>query len=174
MQQLTLNQIIQDLAEYHRQTGNAVDLLLIGGLALQAYGYAERVTVDVGGELVGELDPLMTFLQQRQILADLGENISGWSIVAMPPGYRERASVWHEEAGLRLRLLEPVDFIIAKLRRVTDQDLDDASYVATQYRILPGAVQASAESGIRASPQDTALFLFKKTVQNFCQRLASL
>jgi len=100
LQQLTLNQIVQDLAEYHRQTGNAVDLLLIGGLALQAYGYAERVTVDVGGELVGELDPLMTFLQQRQILADLGENISGWSIVAMPPGYRERASVWHEEAGL--------------------------------------------------------------------------
>jgi len=128
----------------------------------------------VDGELVGELDPLMTFLQQRQILADLGENISGWSIVAMPPGYRERASVWHEEAGLRLRLLEPVDFIIAKLRRGTDQDLDDASYVATQYRILPGVVQASAESAIRASPQDTALFLFKKTVQNFCQRLASL
>ena len=174
LQPLTLKQIVRDLAEYHGQTGNAVDLLLIGGLALQAYGYAERVTVDVGGELVGELDPLMTFLQQRQILADLGENISGWSIVAMPPGYRERASVWHEEAGLRLRLLEPVDFIIAKLRRVTDQDLDDASYVATQYRILPGAVQASAESAIRASPQDTALYLFKKTVQNFCQRLAPL
>jgi hypothetical protein len=174
LQRLTLNQIVQDLAEYHRQTGNGVDLLFIGGLALQAYGFTECVTVGVDGELVGELDPLMTFLQQRQILADLGENISGWSIVAMPPGYRERESVWHEEAGLRLRLLEPVDFIIAKLRRGTDQDLNDASYVATQYRILPGAVQASAESAIRASPQDTALYLFKKTVQNFCQQLAPL
>lgn len=92
----------------------------------------------------------------------------------MPPGYRERTSVWHEESGMRLRLLEPVDFIIAKLRRGTDQDLDDASYVATRYGILPTAVQASAESAITGSPQDTALFLFKKTVQNFCQRLASL
>ncbi len=170
---LTLNQIVRDLADYQRQSGNAVDLLLIGGLALQAYGYAERVTVDIDGELIGALDPLMTFLQQRHIPADLGENISGWSIVAMPPGYRERSSVWHEEPGLRLRLLEPVDFIIAKLRRGTDQDLDDAEYVATQYQILPAVVQASAESAINASPQDTALFLFKKTVQNFCQRMTS-
>ena len=172
LQPVTLNQIVQALAEYHQQTGNAVDLLLIGGLALQAYGYSERVTVDVHGELVGELDPLVTFLQQRHIPADLGENISGRSIVAMPPGYRDRTSVWHEESGLRLRLLEPVDFIIARLRRGTDQGLDDASYVATQFRILPTAVQASVEAAIEASPQDTALFLFKKTVQNFCQRLA--
>jgi hypothetical protein len=69
LQPVTLNQIVQDLTEYLQQTGNAVDLLLIGGLALQAYGYSERVTVDVDGELVGELDPLMTFLQQRHIPA---------------------------------------------------------------------------------------------------------
>lgn len=173
MQPLTLKQIVRDLAEYHGQTGNAVDLLLIGGLALQAYGYSERVTVDVDGELIGELNPLITFLQQRQIPADLGENISGWSIVAMPPGYRDRTSVWHEESGLRLRLLEPVDFIIAKLRRGTDQDLDDAEYVATQYQVLPADVQSSAASAINASPQDTALFLFKKTVENFCLRMTS-
>jgi len=173
LQPLTLKQIVRDLAEYHGQTGNAVDLLLIGGLALQAYGYSERVTVDVDGELIGELNPLITFLQQRQIPADLGENISGWSIVAMPPGYRDRTSVWHEESGLRLRLLEPVDFIIAKLRRGTDQDLDDAEYVATQYQVLPADVQSSAASAINASPQDTALFLFKKTVENFCLRMTS-
>ena len=91
----------------------------------------------------------------------------------MPPGYRDRTSVWHEESGLRLRLLEPVDFIIAKLRRGTDQDLDDAEYVATQYQVLPADVQSSAASAINASPQDTALFLFKKTVENFCLRMTS-
>lgn len=89
----------------------------------------------------------------------------------MPPGYRERTSVWHEESGMRLRLLAPVDFIIAKLRWGTDQDLDDAEYVATRFNILPDAVQTSAEDGITASPQDTAIFLFKKTVQIFCERL---
>jgi len=92
------------------------------------------------------------------------ENISGRSIVAMPPGYRKRTSIWHEESRIRLRLLDPADFIIAKLRRGTDQDLDDAEYVATRFTILPDAVQASAETAIKASPQDTALFLFKKTV----------
>ena len=173
MQTLKLNQVVQDLSEYFRQTGKAVDLLLIGGLALQAYGYSERVTVDVGGEFIGELDPLLTYLQQRNIPADLGENISGWSIVAMPPGYRDRTSIWHEERGIRLRLLDPVDFIIAKLRRGIEQDLEDAKYVAIRYHILPTAIQASAETAIKASPQDTAIFLFKKTVQNFCQLLVS-
>lgn len=147
--------------------------MLIGGLALQAYGYSERVTIDVDGELIGELDPLMTFLQQRQIPADLGENISGWSIIAMPPDDRERTSIWHKESGMQVRLLDPVDFIIAKLRRGTDQDLDDAEYVAARFRILPQSVQDSAETAIKASPKDTALFLIQKTVQNFCQRITT-
>ncbi len=73
-----------------------------------------------------------------------------------------------------LRLLDPVDCIIAKLRRGTDQDLDDAEYVAVRYRVLPTAVETSGETAITASPQDTALFLFKKTVQVFCERLASM
>ena len=169
---LSLNQIVEELTDYYRQTGNAVDLLLVGGLALQAYGFAERVTVDVDGELVGDLDSLISFLQQRHIPADLGENISGWSIVAMPPGYRERASVWREESGIRLRLLDPGDFIIAKLRQGTDQDLDDAEYVANKYHKTSAMIQALAESALGASPKDTAIFLFKKTVENFCKRLA--
>ena len=78
MQQITLNEVIRDLAEYNRQTGNSVDLLIVGGLALQAYGFSDRITVDVGGEFVGELDPLITFFQQHRVPADLGENMSVW------------------------------------------------------------------------------------------------
>ena len=63
LQPVTLNQIVQALAEYHQQTGNAVDLLLIGGLALQAYGYSERVTVDVHGELVGSKKDLLYIIK---------------------------------------------------------------------------------------------------------------
>ena len=173
MQPLTLNHILHHLVEYHRQTGKTVDLLLVGGLALQAYGYSDRVTIDVDGELSGEFDPLLNFLQKHNVPADLSENFSGWSIVAMPPGYRDRSSLWHEEAGIQLRLLNPVDFIIAKLRRGIDQDLDDAEYVAQRYGIPPTAIQTSAEAAISASPKDTAIFLFRKTVENFIQRLAS-
>ncbi|WP_447969105.1 DUF6036 family nucleotidyltransferase [Nitrospira sp. M1] len=119
----------------------------------------------------GKLDPLITFLQQQHVPADLGENMSGWSIVAMPPGYRERTSVWHEAPGIRVRLLSPVDFIIAKLRRGTDQDLDDAEYVARRHDVASTAIQSAAQSAITASPKDTAIFLFNKTVEHFCHRL---
>ena len=48
---ITINQLITLLEEYVRQTGRSVDLLLVGGLALQAYGYADRSTQDVDGEV---------------------------------------------------------------------------------------------------------------------------
>src|SRR3990167_7912667 len=90
---ITINRLITLLEEYVQQTGASVDLLLVGGLALQAYGYGDRSTQDVDGEVVGDLDSLVRFIRQHQVPADLGENMSGWSVVAMAPGYRDRVSV---------------------------------------------------------------------------------
>ncbi len=103
--------------------------------------------------------------------ADLGENISGWSVVAMPPGYRGRASVLVEKPGLRVRLLAPADFIIAKLRRGTDLDLEDAASVAKRFTVTAATVKAAADSALAASPQDTTLFVFRKAVDLFCGRI---
>jgi hypothetical protein len=47
------------LSEYVHQTHRPLDLILIGGLALQAYGVLDRTTVDLDGELKGELEPLL-------------------------------------------------------------------------------------------------------------------
>ncbi|MCA9471072.1 MAG: DUF6036 family nucleotidyltransferase [Nitrospirales bacterium] len=171
MQPLTLSHILPYFVEYHRQTGHSVDLLLVGGLALQAYGYSDRATVDIDGELIGEFESLLDFLHKKQIPADLSENFSGWSIVAMPPGYRDRSSVWHEDAGIRLRLLHPVDFIVSKLRRGTDQDLQDAHYVVRRFGIDKFSIVAAVERAITASPKDTAIYLFKKSVENFLNQL---
>ncbi len=171
MSLLTINQLTQNLSDYVRETGSRVDLILVGGLALQAYGIEDRVTFDVDGELIGDLKPLVIFFQARQIPADLGENMSGWSVVSMPAGYRERTSVFYEEPGLRLRLLEPQDFIIAKLRRGTEQDLDDAEVIARRFGVSPLGIQAAADSAIEVSPKDTTLFLFQKTVELFCKRI---
>jgi len=49
--------------------------------------------MDLNGELIGELEPLLEFLRGNHVPADLGENISWWSVVAMPLGYRDRTSV---------------------------------------------------------------------------------
>lgn len=168
---INTDQLSALLREYVRNTGASVDLLLVRGLALQAYGLAERATQDIDGELIGDPEPLAQYLRGHQIPADLGENMSGWSVVAMPPGYRDRASVFLEEPGLRIRLLSPTDFIIAKLRRGTELDLEDALYVARRFGVTTAAVQNAAEAAIGASPKDTALFAFRKIVQLFCGRL---
>jgi hypothetical protein len=91
----------------------------------------------------------------------------------MPPGYRERATDLVRQDRLRVRLLAPGDFIIAKLRRGTDLDLEDAGFVATRFRITSDQIRQAAEAAVAASPQDTALFLFRKTVDLFCQSLPS-
>ncbi len=173
MPPITTDRLAALLADYVQATGRSVDLLLVGGLALQAYGATERVTQDVDGELVGDLDPLIEFLRRHGVPADLGENISRWSVVAMPPGYRDRASVLLKQPGLCIRLLEPVDFVIAKLRRGTDLDLDDAEDVVRRFSVTAQVVREAAEAAVAASPKDTALFLFRKTVDLFCSRMAA-
>lgn len=171
MSALTLDHLIGLLQEYVRDTRAHLDLLLIGRLALYAYGAENPQTEDLDAEIVGDFDRLVAFLKQRQILTNLSENISGWSVVAMPPGYRERATVFFDQSGLRIRLLAPADFVIAKLRRGTETDLEDAIFVAQKFGVSSGAVQASAESAVAASPKDTALFAFRQTVELFCRRL---
>ena len=171
MSTLTADHVIVLLSEYTKQTGVSVDVLLVGALALQAYGYQDRLTRDVDAEVSGSVEALAGFFSRHQIPADLTENFSGWSIVAMPPGYRERATDLVRQAQLRVRLLAPVDFIIAKLRRGTDLDLDDAAFVAHRFSVTATEISRAGEAALAASPQDTALFLFRKTVDLFCQSL---
>lgn len=91
----------------------------------------------------------------------------------MPPGYRDRTTILIDEPKLRVTLLAPVDFIVAKLRRGTDEDLEDAAWIAARYRVTAQQVRASAETALAASLEDTALLLFERTVDRFCQHLAS-
>jgi hypothetical protein len=168
---ITTDQLLRLLGRYIDQTGASVDLLLVGALALQAYGYPDRATQDVDGEVNGPIDLLVQFLTDQHIPADLTQNFSGWSIVAMPPGYRERTTDLVHKPNLRVRLLSPVDFIIAKLRRGTDLDCEDALLVATRFGVSAAAIQDAAAAAIAASPQDTALFVFRKTVDRFCSML---
>ena len=169
MSALTADQVIQLLTDYTRETGASLDILLVGALALQAYGYQNRLTRDLDAEVVGSVDTLTEFLSQHSIPADLTTNFSGW--VAMPPGYRDRATNLVHQPNLRVRLLAPVDFVISKLRRGTDLDLDDAAFVAKRYHLTSEEIRAATSAALTASPKDTALFLFNKTVDLFCKSL---
>ena len=173
MSALTAEQVIELLKSYTRETGASVEIILVGALALQAYGYQDRLTRDLDAEVVGSIDNLTQFLSQHSIPADLTTNFSGWSIVAMPPGYRDRATDLVREGNLHVRLLAPIDFVIAKLRRGTDLDMDDAAFVAKRYHLTADQIRTAAAAALAASPKDTALFLFQKTVDLFCKDLSS-
>jgi Nucleotidyltransferase of unknown function (DUF6036) len=171
---LTLDQLVTLLTRFVTETGETLDLLLIGALALPAYGIAGRATRDVDAEVAGPIGRLLDFLIGAQVPADLTQNFSGWSIVAMPPGYRDRSTILVDRPNLRIRVLTPIDFVLAKLRRGTDVDLEDALLVVQQHRISAADIRINAQSALAASPQDTALFLFRKTVDLFCQNLPSI
>jgi hypothetical protein len=166
---LTAEQVIGLLTRYTSETGASLEVLLVGALALQAYGYQDRLTRDFDAEIVGSVDTLTEFLSRHSIPADLTTNFSGWSVVAMPPGYRDRATNLVVQSNLRVRLLAPVDFVISKLRRGTDLDLDDAGFVAKRYHLNSEQIRTAAAAALAASPKDTALFLFNKTVDLFCK-----
>lgn len=170
---LTAEQVIGLLRSYTTDTGASVEILLVGALALQAYGYRDRLTRDLDAEVVGSIDSLTEYLSRHSIPADLTTNFSGWSVVAMPPGYRDRASDLVHQSNLRVRLLAPIDFVIAKLRRGTDLDLDDAAFVAKRYQLTNDQIRTAAAAALAASSKDTALFLFQKTVNLFCETLPS-
>ncbi|MDE3224120.1 MAG: hypothetical protein KGN30_01760 [Nitrospirota bacterium] len=173
MPTLTLDRLTALLRQYTVQTGHPIDLLLIGGLAIAAYGHASRATIDIDGELREGVRLLKEFLSDHGIPANLGQSLSGWSVVAMPPGYRDRTTTLIDEPKLRVTLLAPVDFIVAKLRRGTDEDLADAAWMAARYQVTAQQVRASAEAALAASLEDTALLLFERTVDRFCQNLTS-
>jgi len=168
---LTLDHILVLFEEYVRQSGQRLDVLLIGRLALYAYGSPQAQTHDVDAELRQDVERVGTFLKQHGVPSNLSENISGWSIVSLPPGYRDRATVLHERKNLRVAVLEPTDFIISKLRRGTEQDFTDAEFAARHYGVTAQAVQMAADAAIAASPKDTALFVFCKAVALFLERL---
>lgn len=168
---LTAEHVIELLTQYVTDTGESVDMLIVGALALHTYGVSNRPTRDLDAELQGPLTSLINYLTAHSIPADLTQNFSGWSVVAMPPGYRDRAIAIIDRPNLRIRVLSPVDFVIAKLRRGTELDIDDALLVVEHHRISADTIRAGARAALDASPQDTALFLFQKTVDLFCNDL---
>ena len=74
MPTLTAESLIELLTRYVADTDTWVDLLLVGGLALHAYGVPTRATFDVDAELQGPLMPLRDYLTAQKIPADLTQN----------------------------------------------------------------------------------------------------
>ncbi len=171
MSQVNFAQGVDLLKRFTDERQSPLDLILVGGVALQYYGMPDRATADLDAEVKGDVEGLSQFLTAQKMPADLSENFAGWSIVAMPPGYRERAVCVVQDALLTVRVLSPADFVIAKLRRFMDEDVQDALFLVGKHHLTPEAIQSSAEAAIAHSVQDTALFLFCKNVRCFVEMM---
>lgn len=77
MPTLTRDRLFNLLGQYVARTGHPIDLLLIAGLAMLAYGHSSRATIDVDGELREGVRPLKEFLSSHGIPASLGQSVSG-------------------------------------------------------------------------------------------------
>lgn len=141
------------------------EIILTGGLAMSFYG-SPRYTIDIDGEINCEeelYDELIEYLRKKKINFNLSENISGWSIVPLPEGYRERATPVYQGERLIIKVLEPVDFVFSKLLRGTQEDFEDILEVIKRYNISSDKL-LERERLIRY-PKDPETFFFKKKFQ---------
>jgi len=168
---LDIDKTLNILREFARKRRKKVELILVGGLALGYYGLKGRHTLDIDAEVAKVAEPLINFLKLKRLPADIGENFGRWSTIDMPTGYRRRAKVVLKDKYLVIKVLHPVDFIIAKLRRASEEDFQDASFVARKNNISTSQIRKSAESAVKRSPKDTSLFIFKKTVEIFLKQM---
>jgi hypothetical protein len=68
---LALDHILRLLEEYVCQSGQRLDVLLIGRLALYAYGSQEARTDDVDAELAQDVEEVGAFLKQHGVPSNL-------------------------------------------------------------------------------------------------------
>lgn len=161
------------IEDFLKEKNKTAEIILIGGLAMSFYG-SPRYTIDMDAEIKceeGLYDELIEYLRKKDINFNLSENISGWGLVPLPEGYRERASVVYQGKRLIVKILEPVDFVFSKLVRGTEEDFKDILDVIKKYNISPDKL-LEREKLIKY-PRDPETFFFKKKFQHLLSLLSS-
>ena len=143
------------------KTKEPLEIIIVGAQAL-AYGVDYRITMDIDAEVIrGDVEKIYLELKNMGYVSDLSENISGWSVISMPKGYRQRTIEIYKDENLKISVLNPYDFILMKLRRGTNQDIEDALAVAVKNKISIEKLEDYFQSALESSIKDTALFNFK-------------
>ncbi len=164
---------ISVIEDFLKEKNKRAEIILIGGLAMSFYG-CPRYTIDIDGEINCDeelYDELTQYLRKKKINFNLSENISGWSMVPLPEGYRERATTVYQGEGLIIKILEPVDFVFSKLLRGTEEDFQDILEVVKRYNISSEKL-LERERFIRY-PKDPETLFFKKKLHHLLSLMRS-
>lgn len=156
---------------FAQERGKPIGLIVIGGVAMELYGLP-RGTLDIDAEISCDPDfygDLVHHLKEKGILFNIGDDIDHWGQVPLPAGYRDRAQTILSTDIATVKVLDPLDFIASKLRRGTDQDLEDALKVARHFSLSETDVERHMTM-IRF-PLSEETFFFKKRLESFLETL---
>lgn len=153
------------------QKAGAKDLRIIfcGGLAAIAYGLEERSTLDIDAEVDADFKIIEKIKKNISFPAELTTDISRWSMIDIPEGYRERTVPLNivKTRNVNIFLLSPLDLIISKLRVFRDKDIQDAVFLVKKFNIKKSEILKASRQSIAQSPPSTELLRFKKSLQHF-------
>jgi len=169
-----LKKYIDAIEEYLSRTDENAELLLIGGLAMAAYGLS-RHTEDIDAEIRCSdktYDGLANHLKSKGLVLNMGEDISRWGIVPLPDGYRDRATALYKEKNLVLKVLDPLDFIFSKLTRGTELDFADIIDVIKKFRIASGDIHKRDK--LVVYPKDPETLFFKKKLKHLFELMKGM
>lgn len=165
----SLQKYIDILKDFSVEKNEVVELILTGGLALSVYGIPSY-TIDIDGEVTTKnYYELVEYLKMRGISFDLSDNISAWGVVPLPKGYRERSKIVYEDKHLIIKTLEPVDFVLSKIGRGLEEDLDDVVKVIKKYNLTEDMIRE--RTSLITYPKDLQTWFFKKNLEYLFSRL---
>ena len=146
-----------------------VRIIICGGLAAIAYGMPERATLDIDAEVDCDIEVIKRLKNAVKFPAELSVDISRWSMIDIPKGYRKRAVPLDiiKAKNISVFLLSPLDLIISKLRVFRDKDIQDALFLIKEFNIRKSDILKASKQAIAQSPPSTELLRFKKSLRYF-------
>jgi len=156
---------LDELRELSKLEGRKI---IVGGAALLLYGCSIRGTKDIDIEVeAGDLVSLNIAVQRIKdagIPCDVTGDVSGWGLIPLPLGFRDRIV----KTDLpNIYILEPVDYVLSKLRRGTNIDEQDALSVMQAQGLNADAVRQRAM--LIELPLDPVSFRFSQRLEMFCR-----
>ncbi len=144
-------------------------MILCGGLATIAYGIKNRSTLDIDAEVNADFKTIEKLKKHLIFPSALTTDISRWSMVDVPEGYRERTIPLKvvKTKNINVFLLSPLDLIISKLRVFRDRDIQDALFLISKFDIKKEDILKMSKVAIEHSPPSTELLRFKKSLRHF-------
>jgi|GEM_PF-3228696 len=165
-----LKSVIQTIDIAAQKAGvKELRIILCGGLAAIAYGLEERSTLDIDAEIDADFKTIEKLKKKIRFPAELSTDISRWSMIDIPEGYRERTVPLNlvKTKNIKIFLLSPLDLIISKLRVFRDKDIYDAIFLTRKFRIRKSEILKASKQAIAQSPPSTELLRFKKSLNHF-------